>query len=126
MRNKKEQAMKKIQIVLMLLVMILTITSCADTTVRGSVYEITASGNAMIDRMPQKVLEILDIGDTVLVSIGGHKLEMPFVDELIREDGTLQLVHDTGESTIYICLYNQNFSEVYGIKANDRVFISKK
>lgn len=118
--------MKKTRIVLMLLVMILAITSCADTTVRGSVYEITASGDAMTDRMPQKVLEILDIGDTVLVSIGGHKLEMPFVDELIREDGTLQLVHDTVEGTIYICLYNQNFSEVYGIKAKDSVFISKK
>ena len=118
--------MKKTRIVLMLLVMILTITSCADTTVRGSVYEITASGDAVTDRMPQKVLEILDIGDTVLVSIGGHKLEMPFVDELILEDGTLQLVHDTVEGDIYICLYNQNFGEVYGIKAKDRVFISKK
>ena len=117
--------MKKIWIVLMLLVMILTITSCADTTVRGSVCEITASGDAVTDRMPQKVLEIFDIGDTVVVSIGGHELEMPFVDELIREDGTLQLVHDTVEGDIYICLYNQNFSEVYGIEVNDRVFITK-
>ena len=118
--------MKKILTFFLLSVMILTITSCADTTVRGSVCEITASGDAVTDRMPQKVLEIFDIGDTVVVSIGGHELEMPFVDELIREDGTLQLVHDTVEGDIYICLYNQNFSEVYGIKAKDSVFISEK
>ena len=117
--------MKKILTFFLLSVMILTITSCADATVRGSIYEITASGNAVTDRMAQKVLEILDIGDTVVVSIGGHKLEMPFVDELIREDGTLQLVHDTVEGDIYICLYNQNFSEVYGVEVNDRVFITK-
>ena len=117
--------MKKICVFLLLSVMILAITSCADTTVRGSVYEITASGDAVTDRMPQKVLEILDIGDTVLVSVGGHELEMPFVDELILEDGTLQLVHDTVEGDIYICLYHQNFSEVYGIEAGDSVFITK-
>ena len=54
--------MKKILTFFLLSVMILTITSCADATVRGSIYEITASGNAVTDRMAQKVLEILDIG----------------------------------------------------------------
>ena len=83
--------MKRLFIVLITLVMIFTLSACADTTVKGSVVRESTYGNAELDIMPQKLLEIAEVGDTVLVTIGNFSEEMLFVDKLIEEDGKLQL-----------------------------------
>ena len=117
---------KKTLAVFLIFVVILTVAASAETTVRGSVARISLEGDAELDRMPQKLLEIIQIGDTALVEIGGLELEMPFVEEPIAEEGKLQLLHDREDGSIYICLYNQSFAEAYGVEVGDRVFITKK
>ena len=118
--------LKKLLAILLLLVVIVTSVACADTTVRGSVFRVSSEGDAEFDIRPLKLLEIIQIGDTALVEIGGLDLEMPFVDEPIAEEGKLQLIHDREDDSILICLYKCDFSETYGISVGDRVSITKK
>ncbi len=118
--------MKKVFAVFLLIVFVFTIASCADNTVKGSVVEESADGNAILDIMPQKLMEQVDIGDTVVVTVGDFSTEMPFVDELIPEDGKTQLLFDQEHGDISICIYNQRFCEKYDIDAGKRVIITKK
>ena len=101
--------MKRLFAALILLVMLFTLSACADTTVKGSVVRESTYGNAELDIMPQKLLEIAEVGDTVLVTIGDFSEEMPFVDELIEEDGKLQLFFDEEDWNINVCIYNQRY-----------------
>ncbi len=71
--------------------LLFSLPACSDTTVKGSIVRESTFGNAELDIMPQKLLEIAEVGDTVLVAIGDFSKEMPFVKELIAEDGKLQL-----------------------------------
>ena len=45
--------------------------------------QVTEDGRAVLDIMPQKLLEELSVGDTALVKIGSFKAEMPLAEELI-------------------------------------------
>ena len=115
--------MKRIVGILLLFVMMLTLSSCATNTVKGSIVEITETGNAVLDIMPQKFMEKANIGDAVVVTIGDFKEEMPFVEERIAEDGKLQLLLDRDDWSIGVCIYNGDFCETYGIDTGEKVLI---
>ena len=76
--------------------------------------------------MPQKLFEFAEIGDIVVVTAGNFKAEMPLVDELIAEEGKLQLFYDANEHTLSICSYYQNFFETWDVSSDDKVKINKK
>ena len=118
--------MKKIFAVSMIIVLMFTLLSCADNVVKGSVVRESTYGNAELDIMPQKMLEKINVGETVIVKIGDFEEEMPFVDELIAEDGKIQLFFDREDWNLNICIYNERFFEKYGIEIADKVEIRKK
>lgn len=118
--------MKRLLISLVLLAMVLTFSSCAETTVKGSVVGESANGNAVLDIMPQKIMENIEIGDTVFVTIGDFSEEMPFVDEPIAKEGKLQLVFDAENGSVNVCIFNKNFCDTYDVEIGEKVVISKK
>ena len=118
--------MKRMIAFLMVVIMISSLSACADTTVKGTVLRESAYGNAELDIMPQKLMEKVDIGDTVVVTIGDFEKEMPFIEEIIEEDGKLQLFLDREDWSISVCIFNGNFCETYGIDAGEKVLIEKK
>ena len=118
--------MKKFVSIIVVFVLLFSLSACSDTTVKGSVVRGSTYGNAELDIMPQKLLEVAEIGDTVLVTIGDFNEEMPFVKELIAEDGKLQLFLDEEDWNINVCIYDQRFYELYNIEAGEKVTIKKK
>ena len=118
--------MKRLFAVLIAAIMMLTFSACSDIIIKGSVARESAYGNAELDIMPQKLMENIVVGDTVLVTIGDFSEEMPFGEELIEEDGKLQLFFDKEDHNINVCIYNQNFCETYDIEISEKVIIKKK
>lgn len=118
--------MKKFFSVIMLFVMVFMLPACSCSTIKGSIVELSELGNAELDIMPQKMLEQINIGDTVIVKFGDFCEEMPFVDELIAEDGKLQLFFDRDKWSISICIFNEGFIDKYAVEVEDRVEIHKK
>ncbi len=117
--------MKRLFLILFMLVIVFSLSACADTTVKGSVVCESADGNAELDIMPQKMLEIANVGETVIVTIGDFSGEMLFVDELIEEDGKLQLFLDEEDWNISVCSYNQRFCDLYAVGDGEKVEIKK-
>ncbi len=118
--------MKRIVSIIVVMCCCFLFSSCSDTTVKGSVVRESTYGNAELDVMPQKLLEIVEVGDMVLVTIGNFSEEMPFVKELIAEDGKLQLFFDEEDWNINICIYEKRFCDVYSITDGDNVIIEKR
>lgn len=118
--------MKRNFLILTFFLVVFSLSACANTDVKGSVVEKSAYGNAELDIMPQKLMERIDVGDIVVVTIGDFSGEMPFVEELIAEDGKLQLFFDKEEQSINVCTYNQRFCEMHDIDIGDKVTIKKK
>ncbi len=118
--------MKRFVSIVVVFMLLFSLSACSDTTVKGSVVRESTYGNAELDIMPQKLFEIAEVGDTVLVTIGDFSEEMPFVEELIAEDGKLQLFFDKEDGNLNVCIYNQRFFELYSIEAGDKVTIKKK
>ena len=112
--------------IIVVFVLLFSLSACSDTTVKGSVVRESTYGNAELDIMPQKLMENIIVGDTVLVTIGDFSEEMPFVDILIAEDGKLQLFFDKEDHNINICIYNQRFCDTYDIEVGAKVTIKKK
>ena len=81
------------------------------------------NGDAELDIMPQKVLEKVDVGGTAFVTAGDFRGEMPFTDELIEEEGKLQLYLDEEDRSIRICIFGGSFCDAYEIKAGDKFTI---
>ena len=94
-------------------------------SVRGTVARVTEEGRAELDIMPQKVLEEVFVGDTVLVKVGSFEAEMPLVEELIPEEGKLQLLLDREDWSVQICSYREDVCEQYGVRVGDRVTVRK-
>ena len=117
--------MKRVICLLLLFTVLSTLSACDNNSVKGSVVKESTYGNAELDIMPQKLLEQVDIGDMVIVSIGDLKKEMPFVDELVIEDKKLQLFFDKANWSISVCMYNDNFCDKYDINIGSKVIISK-
>ena len=118
--------MKKIISTLMLIMLVLSLSACSDDVVKGSVVRESDDGNAILDIMPQKLLNQINIGDTVIVKIGDFEEEMPFVDELITENGKLQLYLDRENWNVTICTYNEHFLEKHNIVIDEKIEIRKK
>ena len=109
--------------VLLLTIVIVSLTACSTNVVKGTVIQNSDNGYAVLDIMPQKLLEFFEIGENVVVIIGDFEKEMPLVDNIIVEDGKLQLYYDSEEHTLNIVSYNQNFWESYNIIENSKVKI---
>jgi len=118
--------MKRLILIIVIFVLLFSLSACSDKAVKGSVVRESTYGNAELDIMPQKLLEIAEVGDTVLVTIGDFSDEMPFVDKLIAEDGKLQLFFDKEDWNVNVCIYNQRFFELYNIEVGDKVTINMK
>ena len=118
--------MKRFVSIFVVFILLFSLTACSDTTVRGSVVRESTYGNAELDIMPQKLLEKVNVGDIVVVTIGDFSEEMFFIDKLIEEDGKSQLFLDKEDWNINVCIYNQRFCEIYSIKSGDKVTIKKK
>ena len=117
--------MKKLVSIIAVIMLIFSLSACADTNVKGSVVRKDANGSAVLDIMPEKLMEQVEIGKTALVTIGDFSAEMPLVRERIAEEGKLQLVLDEEAGSISVCIYNQRFCEVYQIAAGEKVTIKK-
>lgn len=97
----------------------------ANGRVRGTVVRVTEDGWAELDIIPQKLFEELEIGDTAIVKIGSFRVEMPFAEEPISEEGKCQLLLDGEAWRIFVCGYREDVCEKYGIRVGDRVLIRK-
>ena len=118
--------MKRIVAILLIAAAVFALTACNANAVRGSVSSVTENGDAVLDIMPQKLTDKIAVGEMVVVTIGEFKEEMPIVEELIPEDGKLQLLLDREDWGFRVCIYNENFCEIYDVDAGDRVVIEKK
>ena len=118
--------MKRFVSIFVVFMLLFSLSACSDTTVKGSVVRESTYGNAELDIMPQKLLEKVNVGDIVVVTIGDFSEEMFFVDKLIEEDGKSQLFFDKEDWNINVCIYNQRFCEIYSIESGDKVTIKKK
>jgi len=125
-RKEDGDLMKRIVSIIVVILLSFSLSACSDTNVKGSVVRESTYGNAELDIMPQKLLEIAEIGDTVLVTIGDFREEMPFVKELIAEDGKLQLFFDEEDWKINVCIYNRRFCELHSIEVGEKVIIKNK
>ena len=103
--------MKRIVAVLVFIVCVFTLSACGDVAVRGSICKASTDGNAELDIMPQKLLEKINVGDTVVVTVGGADRTMPFVDEIVAEDGKMQLFFDEENWNIQICVITKVFAK---------------
>lgn len=118
--------MKKVLTLLLVVVLIFSLAACNQEIAKGSIIGKTANGMAQLDIMPQKLFEFAEIGDMVVVTAEGFKAEMPLVDEIIAEEGKLQLFYDSNEHCISICVYNKDFCDTYNISSSAKVRITKK
>ena len=115
--------MKRIVAILLIAAAVFALTACNANAVRGSVSSVTENGDAVLDIMPQKLTDKIAVGEMVVVTIGDFKEEMPIVEELIPEDGKLQLLLDREDWGLRICSLDGDFCEMYGIDIGDRVRI---
>lgn len=123
--TRGDEAMKKFVSILFVCVLMFSLSACSESVVKGSVNNQSVSGDAEFDIMPQKLLEKINVGDSVVVSVGDFTEEMPFVDAIIKEDGKLQLLLDRDEWKISVCIYNQSFCEKYDVEVSAKVRIEK-
>ena len=117
--------MKRLSVLLICIIIIVSLTACNTNAVKGTIVQKSDDGYAVLDIMPQKLFEIVKIGESVTVTIGDFKKEMPLVDNMIDEEGKLQLYYNYEAHTLSIVLYNQDFYEVYNIPENSKVKIEK-
>lgn len=117
--------MKRLSILLVVIIILVSFTACDSNVVKGTIIQNSDNGYAVLDIMPQKLFEITEVGESVVVTIGDFHKEMSLVDDLIEEDGKLQLYYNSEEHSLNIVSYNQNFCEIYNIPVNSKVKIQK-
>lgn len=117
--------MKQVSILLILAILLLSLTACGTDVVKGTILRTSENGHAVLDIMPQKIFKIVEIGEIAVLTIGHFRAELHLVDNLIAEDGKLQLYYDAVEHTVSIVSYNQDFCAVYQIPENAKVSIGK-
>jgi hypothetical protein len=127
--ERKRRRMKRFLLVMVVVIMASAALAASLAylagSVRGTVMQVTEDGRAVLDIMPQKLLEELSVGDTALVKIGSFKAEMPLAEELIPKEDELQLLLDRENGSVLICSYHEDVCEQYGIRVGDRVIIWK-
>ena len=118
--------MKRLFVLAVVFIIIVSLSACNKNIVRGSIVKQTDEGAAVLDIMPQKLFEIAEMGDIVVVTVGEFREEMPLVDNVIAEEGKLQLFYDSNEHSLKIFAYNQDFFEEYNFAINSKVNIKKQ
>ena len=78
--------MKRLYVLFLIVVLIFSLTACNEDLVKGSIVSQASDTTAELDIMPQKLFELAEIGDIVVVTAGNFKSEMPLVDKLIAEE----------------------------------------
>lgn len=117
--------MKRLSILLVVIIILVSFTACDSNVVKGTIIQNSDNDYAVLDIMPQKLFEIAEVGESVVVIIGDFQMEMSLVDDLTEEDGKLQLYYNSEEHSLNIVSYNQNFCEIYNIPVNSKVKIQK-
>lgn len=117
--------MKRLSILLVCIIMMVSFTACDSNVVKGAIIQNSDHGYAVLDIMPQKLFEIAEIGESVVVTIGDFQKEMPLVDDMIDEDSKLQLYYNSEKHSLNIVSYNEDFCEIYNIPVNSKVKIQK-
>lgn len=113
--------MKKMIAVLLLFCAALSLAACADVYAKGAVCRVSEKGDAVLDIMPQKLLEKAELGGKVIVSVGDFCGEMTFTDEPAGE--WICLYYDRADGIVRICLCEGSFCEAYGVEAGARFAI---
>ena len=103
-----------------------TIINNSRLTVKGRIVGKTDNGGALLDIMPQKLFEIVDVGDYVIVSVEDFEKEVLLTDELITQEGTYQLIYDSENHCLVMCVYGQHFYDSHGFSGNEKVIVIKK
>jgi S-adenosylmethionine hydrolase len=116
---------KRFAALLLAAAVLCSLCACGGYVGGADVYKVSESGDALLTFMPQKVLEHIGIGETAKVRIGSKTLEMPFVDELIEEEGKLQLYYDKAEDVIKLCIYGGSFCDTHGVSKGDKIKVFK-
>ena len=62
--------------VLLLTIVIVSLTACSTNVVKGTVIQNSDNGYAVLDIMPQKLLEFFEIGENVVVISGDFEKEI--------------------------------------------------
>ncbi len=127
-RNRKRRRKKLLLFALISLLALAVLVSSfvyLAGSVRGTVSRVTENGSAELDIMPQKILEEISVGDTVLVKVGSFEAEMPLVEKLIPEKGQWQLLLDKEAWSVQILSYGEDVCKTYGIRTGDRVTVRK-
>ncbi len=117
--------MKRLSTLLVIIVILVSLTACNTNVVKGTIIQKSDNRYAVLDIMPQKLFEIAEIGESVVITIGDFQKEMPLVDNIIVENGKLQLYYNSKEHTLNIVSYNDDFCEVYNIPENSKVKIEE-
>lgn len=106
--------------------LILTFLNSSRLIVKGTIIGQTDDGAALLDIMPQKLFEIVDVGDYVIVSVEDFEKEVLLTDELITQEGTYLLFYDSSNHCLSLCIYDQHFCEIHGLSGNEKITIRKK
>lgn len=106
--------------------LILTFLNSSRLIVKGTIIGQTDDGAALLDIMPQKLFEIADVGDILIVSVEDFQKEMLLTDELNVEEGTYLLFYDSSNHCLSLCIYDQHFYEIHGLSGNEKITIRKK
>ena len=123
MNNTKKQ----IAALLVVVLLAISLCGCQTSIFPTMVREFDDDGSAILNTTLYDMnTRGLNVGKSVLVTVGDFSEVIPFVDVLIEEDGKLQLFTDNNSGTISIVIYNESFEEVYGIKCGDMVKIEKQ
>lgn len=117
--------MKRILALVLVSIILISLSACSTNVVKGSILQNTDNGIAILDVMPQKLFAITEIGETVVVTIGDFQKEMTLVDQIIPEEGRLQLFYDSNEHNLSIVAYGQDFCTVYNVPVHSKVKIEK-
>ena len=106
--------------------LILTFLNSSRLIVKGTIIGQTDDGAALLDIMPQKLFEIADVGDILIVSVEDFQKEMLLTDELNVEEGTYLLFYDSSNHCLCLCIYDQHFYKIHGLSGNEKITIRKK
>lgn len=119
--------MKRILSLVLVSIILISLSAYSTNVVKGSILQNADDGIAILDVMPQKLFEIteIEIGETVVVTIGDFQKEMTLVDQIIPEEGRLQLFYDSNEHNLSIVAYGQDFCTVYNVPVHSKVKIEK-
>lgn len=96
-----------------------------DASTSGVVTSVDKYGNMTLDLLVQNLLNSgFEFGDNLVVRIGEHEIEAPFITDYSDVDNGSELVrgpNGMGSRNIMVAINMGNFAEVYKVKEGDKV-----